>query len=53
MTTTPTAATVRAWAKANGIPVGQRGRLSPQLVAQYQAAALDAAVERYENGDLA
>lgn len=32
------AATVRAWAVANGIEVGTRGRVNPEVVAQFEAA---------------
>ncbi|HWH29269.1 MAG TPA: hypothetical protein VNU26_09965 [Mycobacteriales bacterium] len=35
--TTPSTAEVRAWARDKGFPVGDRGRLSPDLVAQYVA----------------
>lgn len=34
---TPTTAEVRAWARQRGFAVGDRGRLSPDLVAQYVA----------------
>ena len=34
---TPTTAEVRAWARQKGFAVGDRGRLSPDLVAQYVA----------------
>lgn len=32
------AATVRAWAVANGIEVGTRGRVNPEVVAKFEAA---------------
>jgi len=31
-------ADIRAWAKANGIPVSDRGRIPASIAAQYQAA---------------
>jgi hypothetical protein len=31
-------ATVRRWAREQGLPVGDRGRISPDLVAAYSAA---------------
>jgi hypothetical protein len=34
----PTAKQVRDWARAAGLDVGTRGRLSPRLFAEYQAA---------------
>lgn len=36
--TAPAAAAVRAWARENGLAVGERGRLSPDLVDAYEAA---------------
>jgi hypothetical protein len=35
---TPSTSQVRQWARDQGVPVGERGRLSPDLVAQYLAA---------------
>lgn len=35
---TTTAADVRAWAKENGKTVGDRGRISASLLAEYAAA---------------
>ncbi len=32
-------AEVRAWAKANGLEVNERGRIPASIIAQYQAAA--------------
>lgn len=37
MAPTP-AAVVRRWAKENGFPVGDRGRLSPEVLAAFAAA---------------
>ena len=34
---TPTHRDVRAWARANNIPVGDRGRLSIELIEQFNA----------------
>ncbi len=34
----PSTATVRAWAQAAGLPVSDRGRLRPEIVAAYDAA---------------
>jgi hypothetical protein len=31
----PTAADVRTWARENGVPVGTRGRLGPDVVEAY------------------
>ena len=31
-------AAVRAWAKENGLPVSERGRISTDLLSQYEAA---------------
>ena len=50
MSTTTNPAEVRAWARANGITVGKRGRLSADLVKQYRDAMWQAAVTRYETG---
>jgi hypothetical protein len=36
----PNGSDVRAWAEANGMPVGTRGRLSFSLIDSYKAAAL-------------
>jgi hypothetical protein len=36
--TQPAAAEIRRWAQAVGVPVGQRGRLSPEVRAAFQAA---------------
>ena len=36
--TTPSASEVRVWALENGIPVGKRGRVHPDLVAKYIAS---------------
>lgn len=37
-TTAPVTSNVRAWAVANGIPVGSRGRIAADVVEQYKAA---------------
>jgi hypothetical protein len=37
MTPLPPAAVIRKWARDNGIHVGDRGRLSPDLLAAYSA----------------
>lgn len=37
MTETPSTSEVRAWARDRGYQVGDRGRLSPTLVAEYLA----------------
>lgn len=34
----PSAAEVRTWAKANGVQVPDKGRLSPEVIAQFKAA---------------
>lgn len=36
--TTGNAGEIRAWAEANGVPVSARGRISADVVAQYEAA---------------
>jgi hypothetical protein len=36
--TQPAAAEIRRWAQAVGVPVGQRGRLSPEVRDAFQAA---------------
>ncbi|MFP5220194.1 MAG: histone-like nucleoid-structuring protein Lsr2 [Actinomycetes bacterium] len=46
--TSPTTAEVRAWARNKGLPVGDRGRLSPDLVAQYVAERDGGAASRAE-----
>jgi hypothetical protein len=35
----PTSAVVRSWARANGVPVPDRGRVSADVLAAYRAAA--------------
>ena len=35
MTTNSSTAVIRQWARDNGLPVGDRGRLSPQLLSAY------------------
>lgn len=40
MAVSATTAEIRQWARAGGLPVGDRGRLSPDLVAAYQRRAL-------------
>ena len=42
MTTTASAAMIRQWARASGLPVGQRGRLSPDILAAYGAQQSEA-----------
>jgi hypothetical protein len=37
-TTTPSASEVRGWALVNGIPVGKRGRVHPDVIAKYIAS---------------
>lgn len=39
------AANVRAWAKANGIAVGDRGKMAPEVYAAFNAAAAKAEAE--------
>lgn len=34
-------AVIRQWARDNGLPVGERGRLSPQLMHAYASSGLD------------
>lgn len=46
-------AEIRAWARANGIAVGQRGRIPAEIARQYAAAQLEAANERHEQGGTA
>ncbi len=43
MTTTASTAMIRQWARAEGFPVGDRGRLSPDILAAYQAQHGDVA----------
>ncbi|HVM29032.1 MAG TPA: hypothetical protein VM433_15345 [Mycobacteriales bacterium] len=42
----PSTADVRAWARNRGVPVGDRGRLSPDLVAAYVAEKGGASASR-------
>lgn len=37
MTTTASSAMIRQWARDNGLPVGDRGRLSPEILTAYAA----------------
>lgn len=39
---------IRAWAIDNGVQVGQRGRLHPDVVAAYEAAQVSAPAETVE-----
>lgn len=38
MTASASTAVIRQWARDNGLTVGERGRLSPQLLAAYASA---------------
>jgi hypothetical protein len=37
-TSTPSASTVRAWARAEGYNIGSRGKISAEVVTAYHAA---------------
>jgi hypothetical protein len=39
MTASPSTAVIRQWARDNGLPVGDRGRLSPQLLSAYASSS--------------
>lgn len=49
----PTTNEVRTWASANGIRVGDRGRLSPKLVEAYEAAQAQAKEDKKKARELA
>jgi hypothetical protein len=48
--TQPAAAEIRRWAQAVGVPVGQRGRLSPEVRDAFQAAQSAQTSPRAEAG---
>lgn len=39
MTAPTSPAVIRQWARDNGLPVGERGRLSPQLLSAYASSS--------------
>ena len=39
MTAPTSTAVIRQWARDNGLPVGQRGRLSPELLSAYASSS--------------
>ena len=45
MTTNASTAVIRQWARAEGFPVGDRGRLSPDVLAAYQSQHGDVAAQ--------